>query len=63
MVNKKPNYQTEQVSKIYESYNTDKGPDSLHFKDDSNDLKSSIPEIPSESSSMYSLRVNIFYII
>jgi len=62
-VNKKPSYQAEQVSKIYESYNTDKGPDSLNFKDDSNDQKSSIPEMPSESSSMYSLRVNIYYII
>ena len=66
--NKKPNIQTIPISKIDESYNTDKGPDLLNGKDEFNDYKNDrrgvLQDIQSESSSLYnSTKVNIYYII
>ena len=65
---KKSNIQTIPVSKIDESYNTDKSPDILNGRDESNDYKNDrkgyLQDIPSESSSMYnSTRVKINFII
>ena len=66
--NKKPNIQTIPISKIDESYNTDKGPELLNGKDDFNDYKNDrrgvLQDIQSESSSLYnSTKVNLYYII
>jgi hypothetical protein len=63
-----PNIQTIPVSKIDESYNTDKSPDILNGRDESNDYKNDrrgyLQDIPSESSSMYnSTRVKNYFII
>ena len=51
-----------------ESYNTDKSPDFLNGRDESNDYKNDhrgyLQDIPSESSSMYnSTRVKNYFII
>jgi len=55
--NKKPNIQTIPISKIDESYNTDKGPDLLNGRDEFNDYKNDrrgvLQDIQSESSSLY----------
>ena len=52
--NKKPNYQTIQVSKIDESYNTDK-PDNLNGREEFNEYKSEkkghLQDLPIEHSS------------
>ena len=66
--NKKPNIQTIPISKIDESYNTDKGPDLLNGRDEFNDYKNDrrgvLQDIQSESSSLYnSTKVNLYYII
>ena len=67
-VSKKPNIQTIPISKIDESYNTDKGPELLNGRDEFNDYKNDrrgvLQDIQSESSSLYnSTKVNIYYII
>ncbi len=53
--NKKPNIQTIPISKIDESYNTDKAPDLLNGRDEFNDYKNErkgvLQDIESESSS------------
>ena len=54
---KKNNIQTVQISKIDESYNTDKGPENFNNKDDFNDHKGNLQDIPSESSSVFSTKV------
>ena len=45
------------VSKIDESYNTDKAPDTMNSKEDLGDYRSDrkgyLPDIPSETSSIY----------
>ena len=46
-----------QFSKKDESYNTDKGPESFNNKDDINDHKGNLQDIPSESSSVFSTKV------
>ena len=46
-----------QISKIDESYNTDKGPEYFNNKDDYNDHKGNLQDIPSESSSVFSTKV------
>ena len=66
--NKKPNIQTIPISKIDESYNTDKGPELLNGRDEFNDYKNDrrgvLQDIQSESSSLYnSTKVNLYYII
>jgi hypothetical protein len=66
--NKKPNIQTIPISKIDESYNTDKGPEHLNGRDEFNDYKNDrrgvLQDIQSESSSLYnSTKVNLYYII
>ena len=56
------------ISKIDESYNTDKAPDTLTSKDDfgeyKNEKKNYLQDIPSEDSAMYEsgkVRKKIFY--
>ncbi len=66
--NKKPNIQTIPISKIDESYNTDKAPDLLNGRDEFNDYKNDrkgvLQDIQSESSSLYnSTKVKIYFII
>ena len=58
------------ISKIDESYNTDKAPDTLTSKDDfgeyKNEKKNYLQDIPSENASVYTstkVRKNIFSII
>lgn len=65
--NKKQNYQTIPVSKIDESYNTDKGPDILNSKEDINEFKGErkgyLQDIPSEDSSVFnSKKVKIYFL-
>ena len=48
---------TKEISKIDESYNTDKGPENFNNKDDFNDHKGNLQDIPSESSSVFSTKV------
>ena len=66
--NKKSNIQTIPISKIDESYNTDKSPDILNGRDESNDYKNDrrgyLQDIQSESSSfLNSARVKNYFII
>ena len=56
------------MSKIDESYDTDRGRENLNTKDDINEFKTErknyLPEIPSENSSLYtSTKVKINFII
>ena len=48
--------------KLDESYNTDKGPETLASKDDFGDYKNRNQDIPSESTAVYT-RVSNIYIL
>ena len=56
---KKHNNQGVQISKIDETYNADKAPENLNNKENINERKGNLQDIPSDSSSIFSGKVNI----
>ena len=57
---KKHNNQGVQISRIDESYNVDKVPENLNNKEDINERKGYLQDIPSDTSSIFSAKVNIY---
>ena len=56
---KKHNNQGAQISKIDESYNADKFLENFNNKENINERKGNLQDIPSDSSSIFSAKVNI----